>query len=147
MKLLIDADGCPVTDIALSEALKENIACLIFCDTAHIIERENAQTIICSKGADSADFALLNYAEKNDIIVTGDYGLASLCLVKKTRPISQNGLIYTEENINSLLMSRFLSKKARQAGYKTKGPSKRKPEQDEAFKKALQKLISEVKGL
>lgn len=147
MKILIDADGCPVVDYAVDAASKNFIECLLFCDTSHIIEKEHSTTIICPKGPDSVDFSLLNYTQKNDIVVTQDYGLASMCLVKKAFPINQNGLLYTEENINALLMSRYISKKARLAGAKIKGPAKRKPEQNEKFKKALENLISYVKSL
>ena len=35
MKLLIVADGCPVTDIAVRTAVKFGIECVIICDTAH----------------------------------------------------------------------------------------------------------------
>ena len=57
MRILIDADGCPVREIAEETAFRENIDCLIFCDTAHIIESPHAQTIICDKGPDSVDFS------------------------------------------------------------------------------------------
>ena len=147
MKILIDADVCPVVDIDVILAFKNGIECIIFCDTSHIIEKENAKTIICSKGLDSTDFALLNRAEKNDIVVTQDYGLASMCLSKKAFALNQNGLFYTEENINSLLMSRYISKKSRLSGAKIKGPSKRKPEQNEKFKKALESLIIKAKSI
>ena len=35
MKILIDADGCPVTKIALSLAKEREIPVVIVCDTAH----------------------------------------------------------------------------------------------------------------
>ena len=35
MKILIDADGCPVVDIAVRLARQHSMECLILCDTAH----------------------------------------------------------------------------------------------------------------
>ena len=48
-----------------------------------------------------------------------------MCLSRGSKPINQNGLIYTDQNIDSLLMTRYISKKARMAGKHTKGPKKR----------------------
>ena len=82
MKILIDADGCPVVDIAVGTARKSGIECTIICDTAHSIKRDGAKTIIVDKGADSADFRLVNLVSRGDIVITQDYGLAAMCLSK-----------------------------------------------------------------
>ena len=142
MKLLIDADACPVVDLALEIAKKNNVSeCILLCDTAHHMERDSARTIVVSKGADSADFALVNLVETGDIVVTQDYGLAAMCLAKKAYVLNQNGLIFSENNIDMLLAQRHVSKKIRMAGGRTKGPSKRTKEQDEAFAKSLIKIF------
>ncbi len=143
MKIFIDADACPVTNVALKIAKKYNISCVLICDTAHIIERENAETITVEKGADSADFKLANLIGKGDIAVTQDYGLAAMCLAKKAFPVNQNGLVFTDRNIEELLYTRFVSKKIRMAGGRTKGPKKRTKEQDEAFAQVFERIIKE----
>lgn len=145
MKILIDADGCPVTKIAVETAKANGIKAVIYCDTSHdlsSLSNENTKVITVSKGADSADFALVNNAEQGDIIVTQDYGLAAMALAKKAIPITQNGLIITDINIDSLLMSRHAAKAARRAGKHIKGPSKRSEKQNQDFKAALLSLIS-----
>ncbi len=147
MKLLIDADACPVVDIALKCASeKGSEECVLLCDTSHLIERENARTIVVSKGADSADFALVNLVKAGDIVVTQDYGLAAMCLAKKAHVLNQNGLIFNEYNIGSLLEQRHLSKKIRMSGGRTKGPSKRTKEQDEDFLVSLNKIFDSIKN-
>ncbi len=45
MKEFIDADGCPVVDIAVRIAKKYGVECTIICDTSHSIQRESAKTI------------------------------------------------------------------------------------------------------
>ena len=96
MQIFIDADGCPVVDITLRTAAQYGISCTILCDTAHRFEREGATTVMVEKGADSVDFKLVNLLQSGDIAVTQDYGLAAMCLARGARPISQNGLIFTE---------------------------------------------------
>jgi len=82
MKLLIDADGCPVVDITVRIARQHNLECLILCDTAHEFHKEGAATIMVSNGADSVDFALVNLVQKGDVVITQDYGLAAMCLAR-----------------------------------------------------------------
>lgn len=141
MKILIDADGCPVVDLCIKAAKRHGVECLILCDTAHIFERESARTVTVSKGADSVDFKTVNLLKRGDIVVTQDYGLAAMCLARGARALNQNGLIYTSDNIDALLNSRYEAKKIRMAGSRTKGPQKRRPEQNEEFEKAIEKII------
>ena len=141
MKILIDGDGCPVIDIAISVAKKFNIEVVIMCDTSHIFNKEGAKTMVFSKGADSVDFALINYLEKEDIVITQDYGLAAMAMNKASYVINQNGMIYNDENIDRLLYSRHISKKIRKSGGKTKGPKKRTKEDDINFEKNLNEIL------
>lgn len=143
MKLIIDADACPVLDIALETASSHGISALIVCDNSHFIERANIETLVVDKGADSADIKIANTVSAGDIVVTQDYGLAALVLGKRAKALNQNGLIFTDKNIENLLYSRFISKKIRMSGGRTKGPSKRTADDDEAFIKSLNILLEE----
>ena len=141
MRILIDADGCPVVDLTVRLAKKYGIECTILCDTSHEFNRDGAKTVVVEKDADSVDFKIVNLVGEGDIVVTQDYGLAAMCLARKAIPVSQNGLVYTDKNIDQLLFTRYVSKKIRNAGGRMKGPSKRTPEQDKAFEAALERLI------
>lgn len=141
MRVLIDADACPVVDIAITLCQKHGISCLLLCDTAHACYRDGADTLVFDKGADSVDFALVNRVTPGDIVITQDYGLASMCLGKSARILHQDGWEYTLDNISGLMEQRHIHKKHRLAGGRTKGPSKRTKAQDIAFEKALQQLL------
>ena len=116
MTILIDADGCPVVDLTLQIAKRFCVPVIILCDTSHQIEREDAQTLVFDKGADSVDFALVNRVKPGDVVVTQDYGLASMCLAKCARVLNQNGLEYTADNIDALMLRRYENKKLLRAG-------------------------------
>uniref|UniRef100_UPI003FF10A02 YaiI/YqxD family protein n=1 Tax=Faecalibacterium prausnitzii TaxID=853 RepID=UPI003FF10A02 len=116
MNILIDADGCPVVDLTLQIAKRFGISVIILCDTSHQIEREGAQTLVFDKGSDSVDFALVNRVKPGDVVVTQDYGLASMCLAKCARVLNQNGLEYTADNIDALMLRRYENKKLLRAG-------------------------------
>ena len=144
MKIYIDADGCPVVKNTLKIAKEFHILCVIICDTAHQIEHENAETIVVDKGADSVDFALVNRVKPGDIVVTQDYGLASMCLAKCARVLNQNGLEYTADNIDALMLRRYENKKLLRAGKHPKGSPKRTKEQDEAFVATLTDILASI---
>lgn len=140
-RILVDADGCPVVDIAIRVAATHNWGCTLICDTAHHFSRPGADTVTVDKGADSVDFALVNLVKPGDIVVTQDYGLAAMCLAKQAVPLNQNGLVYHAGNIDALLHSRYEVKKLRRAGGHPKGPKKRTPQQDADFETALVGLM------
>lgn len=137
MKIIIDADSCPVVEATIKLAQKYDLPCLLVCDTSHEFHKSGADTIVVDKGPDSADYALLRLISSGDVVITQDYGLAALSLTRNAQVLNQNGWWYTAENIDGLLMSRHLSHKARTAGNRTKGPRKRTPEQDNAFYHSL----------
>lgn len=142
MQLWIDADACPVVNLAIRIASSHGVPVTLVCDDAHWMQREGAHTITVSRGADSADLALVNLLKKNDLVVTQDYGLAALCLARGAKALDQNGRIYDEDNIDSLLGMRHVSAKIRRAGGRTKGPPKREKGQDEAFAEKLERLLN-----
>ena len=141
MRVLIDADGCPVVNIAINYCKQKSIEVIVLCDTCHVFKIDGVQTITVDKGADSVDFKLVNMLEKGNIVITQDYGLAAMCLARRAIAISQNGMIYNNSNIDALLLARHTSKKIRNAGGRIKGNSKRTPQQDEEFSVMFLKLL------
>lgn len=140
MKILVDADACPVKDIIIKIAKKYSIPVIMLIDTSHILNDGYSEVITVDKGADSVDFALINRAQRGDIIVTQDYGVAAMGLSKNAYPINQNGLVYTKDNIDKLLFERHLSKKIRQAGGRHGKIRKRSSEDDERFEASFERL-------
>ncbi|MDE5985166.1 MAG: DUF188 domain-containing protein [Eubacterium sp.] len=143
MRILIDADGCPVTGIAAEIAKEYNAEVIIFCDTSHIFDYDNVKVITVGKGADSADFALVNNIKENDLVITQDYGLSAMVLSRKGIVLNQNGLVINDMNIDTLLATRHISKKARMSGKHLKGPAKRTQQQNIRFEKALRGILDE----
>ncbi len=142
MTLYIDADACPVVDIALGACKDYQIPVVLVCDVNHVMQREGAQTLYVEKGSDSADLRIANLAGKGDIVLTQDYGLAALALARGAKALNQNGLIFTADNIDALLLSRHTAARIRRGGGRLKGPPKRTPDMDDAFLGALTRLLS-----
>ena len=146
MKILVDADACPVVRIVEQTAERYKIPVVLLCDTNHVLLSSYSKIQVIGAGADAVDFALVNRCSKGDIVVTQDYGVAAMILGKGAYGIHQSGKWYTNENIDQMLMERHLAKKARMGKGKhhLKGPAKRVEEDDERFQESLCKLIEVV---
>ena len=146
MKILVDADACPVVKIIEEIAREFNVSVILLCDTNHIISSDYSDVKVIDAGADAVDLALINLCKPNDIVVTQDYGVAALALSKNACAIHQNGNIYTDENISGLLNTRYINKKQRMSKGKThiKGPKKRTKENDINFSIHFRNLLKQV---
>ncbi len=143
MQILIDADACPVIQIAEKVAIKYNIPVTLICDTNHILNSDYSEVIVVSAGADAVDYRLINICHKGDIVITQDYGVAAMALAKGAYSIHQSGRWYTNENIDQMLMERHINKKARRTSAKNhiKGPRKRTEEDDKRFAESFEKIV------
>lgn len=143
MRILIDGDGCPVVKESIDLAKSFGMEAIVFVDTSHIIKSNYARVVTVSKGHDSADFKLINMTSKGDIIITQDYGVATMGLVKGCIVLNENGFRYTNENIDELLSNRHMFKKALKAGHRVPHKKKRTREKDQMFIESLRRIIKE----
>lgn len=141
MRMFIDADGCPVVRIAVHQSQLFHIGCTVICDTAHQFQIDGVEIVTVDKGSDSTDYAIANQISAGDLVITQDFGLASMCLARGARALHQDGWEYTADNIDALLLQRFESHKYRASGQRMKGPKKRTSAQDKAFTDALQTTL------
>jgi uncharacterized protein len=145
MKIYVDADACPVKDIIISESTKAEIPVILVTSFSHFSTAEQpsgVETIYVDSGADAADYRIMKLAKKGDIIITQDYGLASLGLAKGCNVLHHTGYTYTNENIDQLLQTRYLSAMARKSGKRTKGPKPFTAEDKEKFRRLFKSAIS-----
>ncbi|MEF9940829.1 MAG: YaiI/YqxD family protein [Lachnospiraceae bacterium] len=142
MNILIDGDACPVIGITEQVAKSQHIPVTIIVDYNHRIHSDYSEVITVEQGNDSADFELIGRVLPQDIVITQDYGVASLALAKGAYALHQSGKEYTLENIDLLLFERHLSKKQRTSGGKKhlKPIPKRTDKDDTYFKEQLIKL-------
>lgn len=147
MRIIIDGDACPqrVKEICERAAYEFNIELIIVVDIAHYIVSDFT-IIVVEQGRDSVDYKIVQIFKNDDILVTQDYGLSSLVLIKAAAVIHTAGFFINKNNIDGLLESRYIGQRIRKAGGRTKGPSKRTKEQDENFEKCLYKVLHEKLG-
>ncbi|MEY8291729.1 YaiI/YqxD family protein [Carnobacteriaceae bacterium 52-44] len=125
MKIIVDADASPVKNEIIQLAGQYTVPVVLVSSIAHYSFEtypSYVKILYVEKGADRADFKIVQLAEKGDIIVTQDYGLASLLLPKGCRVVHHMGYEYTNENIERLLQNRHIGALKRKSGERTKGP-------------------------
>ncbi len=79
-----------------------------------------------------------------DIVVTQDFGLAAMVIGKGAKAVNQNGLIFTDENMDRLLMERHIGQKIRRGGGRARGPSKRTKDDDARFEASFLRMLAEI---
>lgn len=60
MRILVDADACPVIGIAERVVKTHGIPVTLLCDTNHVLKSDYSEVKVISAGADAVDFALIN---------------------------------------------------------------------------------------
>jgi uncharacterized protein YaiI (UPF0178 family) len=143
IKILVDADACPVKHIIESVARASSVQVIWVASIEHNIVSQYGQVLVVDHAPEAADLCIINHTRPRDIVVTQDIGLASLVLAKGARALTPNGKVLDEKNIDSLLAQRYINKKARRQGYRIGKIAARTTQDDHRFKQALLDLIDQ----
>lgn len=112
MRIIIDADACPKKDETIALAKKYALDVTLVASISHFSTKEVASHVTqlwVERGSDQADFKIVGLTLPNDIVITQDYGLASMLLPRGCRVLHHDGYEYTESSIQKLIDSRHLS--------------------------------------
>lgn len=145
MEIFVDADASPVKKEIIEVAGDFDLPVTLVSSVAHHSTAElpeNVQQIYVDSSPEAADYKIIRLAESGDLVITQDYGLASLLLGNKVYILHHTGRQISADNIDYLLARRHYSAQARQAGVKTKGPQSFTAEDRQRFKQALHDFLS-----
>ncbi len=146
MRLLIDADGCPVVKQSVKIANEYTVAVVIVKNHAHVLDYPGATVVTVDLSRDSADYYIVNHAEKGDLIISQDYGLAAMALSKEAVVLTQFGMEITTGNIDQLLSRRHFNQEMRRKHKTfTHGKSgKRSKKDNDQFEITLRNLFDRL---
>jgi uncharacterized protein YaiI (UPF0178 family) len=142
-KIIVDADACPVKDEIASTA--KNFGCEVWmvASYAHRLSpRDGVRTIQVDSSDQSVDLYIANQLRPGDILVTQDFGLATIGLAKRSVVLSNRGQIYSERTIDFLLETRHEQAKMRRSGKHSKGPKAFTSEDRRHFQQTLTKVLA-----
>ncbi|RXK17977.1 DUF188 domain-containing protein [Macrococcus sp. DPC7161] len=150
-KIFIDADSSPVIEetIEVIQDLfletQQQIKLVLIKDYAHYTNADYPEfvaTYYVDTGHDSADYKITAMTKEHDLVITGDYGLASLLLNKSVEVLHHNGTFYSIDTIDLLLQTRHDHLQLRKAKKRVRGPKKFTHHDRENFKRILKKHLS-----
>jgi uncharacterized protein YaiI (UPF0178 family) len=121
MKIFIDGDACSPKNISRRFGARKN------AEIVTVVSIENCadihpthNTIVVDSTPQATDIEIFNRLEQGDIVITKDYGLASLVLGKNGKAMSPSGFVYTKKNIGMLLQQRYVNGVLRSTGIRRK---------------------------
>jgi uncharacterized protein YaiI (UPF0178 family) len=140
--IVVDADACPVKREIVEVARRMSVPVLMVASYDHRLQPEPGIEIVqVDRSGQSVDLYIANHVVRGDIVVTQDFGLATLALAKGALALSNRGQQYDEGNIDYLMERRHELAKRRRAGGKTKGPQAMTDEDRVRFQQKLTKVL------
>lgn len=141
MKIIVDADACPKNALQMCMNLGKNYSVPVWTVASfnHNIVSDNH--VIVDSDSQAADIKVINLTEAGDIVVTQDWGLASMALGKPAYSLSPVGREFRADNIEFLMEEREIKAKLRRGGNRTKGPAKRTGKDDQQFATELERIL------
>ncbi|GIP39623.1 UPF0178 protein YqxD [Paenibacillus sp. J31TS4] len=138
----MDADACPVKQEIIQTARRFGIGVWMVASYAHrLVPEEGVEVFQVDPSDQSADLFLANRLQPGDVLVTQDFGLATIGLAKRAVVLSNRGQEYRDETIDFLLDTRHAQAKKRRAGKHTKGPKPFSDEDRARFLHSLTKVL------
>lgn len=108
-KIFVDGDSCSKIGTVIQLGKKYGIPIELYCDTSRKFNYSKVATVhYCEVRKNSADFAIVSAVKADDIVITNDTGLASMCLAKHARVMNNFGAVYTQSNIMDFLTIRYI---------------------------------------
>lgn len=123
MRILVDADACPVKEEIYKVAFRHEVGVIIVSNSpiripAHpLIER-----VVVSDGFDAADDWIAERADARAVCITADILLADRCLKAGAAVLAPNGRPFTTASIGSAIATRAIMTDLRAGGENIGGP-------------------------
>ena len=118
--LYIDADACPVTRDAISIARAHRVPVVLVGNESQNLARyegrTGVETVQVAAGRDTADFAIIARLAPEDVVVTGDTGLAAMTLGRGAQAISHRGRVFSLFTIDAEMEVRHAEQRVRARG-------------------------------
>lgn len=142
---MVDADACPVKNEIAEVGRAFGAEVVMVASFAHRLDDAAGVTNVQVDDADqSVDLYIANRLAKNNVLITQDFGLATIGLAKGAVVLSNRGQEYTDETIGFLLERRHRLAKQRRGGKHGKGPKPFTAEDRVLFQQTLTKVLSRL---
>jgi hypothetical protein len=124
IRILVDADACPVKDEIYKVAWRRGVPVKVVSNQRiRVPEHALIERALVSDKFDAADDWIVENADANAVVVTGDILLADRCLKKGAIVIGPHGKPFTSASIGSAIATRAIMADLRSGAGVTGGPA------------------------
>jgi hypothetical protein len=124
IRILVDADACPVKDEIYRVAFRRSVPVSIVSNTRiRIPDHPLVERIVVSDAFDAADDWIAEAADPKSIVVTADILLADRCLKAGATVLGPAGKPFTNASIGSAIATRSIMADLRVGGDIVGGPA------------------------
>ena len=124
VRILVDADACPVKDEVYKVAWRREVPVTVVSN-AHLRVPAHPlmERVVVSGKFDAADDWIAEAADEDAVVVTGDILLADRCLKKGACVVAPNGKPFTAASIGGAIATRAIMADLRSGVGMTGGPA------------------------
>ena len=109
IRILVDADACPVKDEVYKVAWRREVPVTAVSNSyLRVPEHPLIERVVVSDKFDAADDWIAEQADARAVVITGDILLADRCLKKGAAVISHNGKPFTTASIGGAIATRAI---------------------------------------
>ena len=124
IRILVDADACPVKDEVYRVAFRREVAVRVVSNSfLRVPDHVLVERVVVSDKFDAADDWIAETATARDVVITGDILLADRCLKAGATVIGHNGKPFTNASIGGALATRSIMADLRVGGDVVGGPA------------------------
>ena len=124
MRILVDADACPVKDEVYRVAFRREVAvCIVSNARIRIPDHPLVERVMVSDGFDAADDWIVEQTGASDVVITADILLADRCLKAGATVLGPTGKPFTNAGIGSAIATRSIMADLRVGGDVVGGPA------------------------
>lgn len=146
IRILVDADACPVKDEIYKVAFRHAVPVVIVSNSPiRVPAHDLIERVLVSDAFDAADDWIAERAGSGVLCITGDILLADRCLKAGAAVIAPNGKPFTTSSIGSAIATRAIMADLRAGGEAIGGPRPFSPADRSRFLSSLDEALVRLK--
>ena len=124
LRILVDADACPVKDEIYKVAFRHDVAVSIVSNAyIRVPQHPLVERIVVDSGFDAADDWIAERADPKTVVVTSDILLADRCVKAGATVLAPTGRKFDAGNIGAAIATRAIMSDLRADGEQIGGPA------------------------
>lgn len=148
MRILVDADACPVKEEIYKVAFRHAVPVTIVSNSPiRVPAHDLIDRVVVSDGFDAADDWIAERAGAGVVCITADILLADRCLKAGAMVLGPNGKPFTTSSIGSAIATRAIMADLRAGGDVVGGPAPFSKTDRSRFLSALDETLVRLKRL